>query len=117
MISYDNFKYNQCEIICKNGLIRFYDPITFSSKSRIDLILKKNLFQRRVSKLKKIFFPKSRYYNLGYTIKSKIYEFNDPIYEMFKNIYFKNNLSKLEFKKLDLFHKIKENEDKLSTFN
>jgi predicted dehydrogenase len=113
LISYDYFKQNQCEIIFKNGLIKFYNPVSFSSKTRIDLILKKNLFQRRISKLKKIFFPRYRYYNLGYTIKSKIFKFNDPIYEMFKNIYFKNNLSKLEFKNLDLFHKIKQAEDNL----
>ena len=107
LISYDLFKQNLSEIIYENGSIKFYDPITFAKKTRIDLLLTKNLFHRRISNLKKIFIPNYRHYNLSYIIKSNIIEFNDPIYDMFKNIVTKKNITNLEFNNLDLFHKIK----------
>ena len=53
LISYDLFKQNLSEIICENGSIKFYDPITFSKKTRVDLLFAKDLFQRRISNLKK----------------------------------------------------------------
>ena len=107
LISYDLFKQNLCEIICENGSIKFYDPITFSKKTRVDLLFTKDLFQRRISNLKKKLIPYYKYYNLSYLIKSNIVEFNDPIYDMFENIVAKKNIINLEFNNLDLFHKIK----------
>jgi len=107
LISYDLFKQNLSEIICENGSIKFYDPITFSKKTRVDLLFAKDLFQRRISNLKKKLIPDYKYYNLSYLIKSNIVEFNDPIYDMFENIVTKKNLINLEFNNLDLFHKIK----------
>jgi predicted dehydrogenase len=109
LISYDFFKQNLCEIICKNGSIKFYDPITFNKKTRVDLILNKNLIQKKISKLKSKYIPKYKYYNLSHIIKSNVIEFGDPIHDMFKDILNKENTAKLEFNNLDLFYKIKQN--------
>jgi predicted dehydrogenase len=107
LISYDYFKQNSCEIICEHGLLKFYDPVTYNKKTRIDFVLNKNLLQKKISKLKSKLIPRYKFYNLSYTINSNVMEFNDPIYDMFKDICNKENTAKLEFNNLDLFHKIK----------
>lgn len=106
-ISYDFFKQNSSEIICENGSIKFYHPITFSKRTRVDILLLKNKFQRSIFHLKTMLVPKYKYYYSKHKIKSSIVEFNDPIYNMFKNIVTKKNLPNLRFNNLNLFHKIK----------
>ena len=107
IISYDFFKQNISEIICEKGLIRFYNPITFDEKTRIDLFLPKNKFQRGILHLKNMFIPNYKHYYSKHQIQSKIIKFNDPIYDLFKNLVNKKNTSNLEFNNLNLFHKIK----------
>lgn len=107
IISYDFFKQNISEIICEKGLIRFYNPITFDEKTRIDLFLPKNKFQRGILHLKNMFIPNYKHYYSKHQIQSKIIKFNDPIYDLFKYIINKKNISNLEFNNLNLFHEIK----------
>jgi len=107
IISYDFFKQNISEIICEKGLIRFYNPISFNKKTRIDLLLPKNKFQRGILHLKTLFIPGYKYYYSKYQIQSKIIKFNDPIHDLFKGIVNKKNISNFEFNNLNLFHTIK----------
>lgn len=107
IISYDFFKQNISEIICEKGLIRFYNPISFNKKTRIDILLPKNKFQRGILHLKTLFIPGYKYYYSKHQIQSKIIKFNDPIHDLFKGIVNKKNISNFEFNNLNLFHKIK----------
>jgi len=107
LISYDFFKKNISEIIFERGLVRFYNPITFDKKTRVDFFLSKNKFQRGILHLKTMLIPNYKYYYSKHQIHSKIIEFNDPIYDLFRDIVNKKNISNSQFNNLSLFHEIK----------